>query len=153
MKCIGPKAKDADLWMLNWEEVRRIHPEGILLEVEHVHARRSKKKEKQEMSLFDNFVTEGNERAGCVGKKRKSNGGWRRHGAQIGASTVQPKREKRFTRPCSVQPAFTVWWRSATLVKSSNRSRKKSSFFVNTKRGSQEASFGLVCGREHKTAV
>ena len=30
MKCIGPKAKDADLWMSIWEEVRRIHQEGAL---------------------------------------------------------------------------------------------------------------------------
>ena len=31
-KCMGPKAKDADLWVLIWEEVRRIHQEGALPE-------------------------------------------------------------------------------------------------------------------------
>ena len=51
MMCIGPKAKDADLWVVIWEEVLRIHQEGILLEVDHVQARRSKK-EKQHMSPF-----------------------------------------------------------------------------------------------------
>ena len=61
MKCSGPKAKDADLWMLIWE-VRRLHPEGTLLEVEHVKAHRSKK-EKHDMPVFERFVAEGNERA------------------------------------------------------------------------------------------
>ena len=46
MKCIGPKARDAHLWILIWEEVRGIHAEGILLEVEHVKADRSKKNKK-----------------------------------------------------------------------------------------------------------
>ena len=41
MKSAGPKAKDADLWVLIWEEVRRVHRDGILLEVEHVKAHRS----------------------------------------------------------------------------------------------------------------
>ena len=49
MKCIGPEAKDADLLIL--VEVRRIHQEGILLEVEHVKAHRSQI-EKQDMTLF-----------------------------------------------------------------------------------------------------
>ena len=31
MRCIGPKAKDADLWVLIWEEVHRDHREGILV--------------------------------------------------------------------------------------------------------------------------
>ena len=43
MKCIGPKAKDADLWSLIWEKVRRIHQEGTLLEVEHVKSQREMK--------------------------------------------------------------------------------------------------------------
>ena len=57
MKCIGPTAKDADLWTLIWEEVPKVHQEGTLLEVEHVKAHRSKKK--QEMTLSERFVTEG----------------------------------------------------------------------------------------------
>ena len=35
MKCIDPRVKDADLWILTWE-VHRVHQEGTLLEVEHV---------------------------------------------------------------------------------------------------------------------
>ena len=62
MKCIGPKAKDADLWLCIWEEVRRIHQEGVLLEVEHVKAHRSKK-DVQEIKLFEQFATEGHDRA------------------------------------------------------------------------------------------
>ena len=56
LQCLGPKAKDAQLWMLLWEEVHRIHQEGVRLEVEHVNAHRSKK-EKQDMRLFERFVT------------------------------------------------------------------------------------------------
>ena len=41
LKFIGPKAKDAHLWILIWEEVRGIHEEGISLEVGHVKADRS----------------------------------------------------------------------------------------------------------------
>ena len=62
MKCLGPKAKDADLWIFTWEEVHRIHQEGILLEVENVKAHRSKK-EKQEMSLFQRMIEDGKESA------------------------------------------------------------------------------------------
>ena len=43
MKCTGQKAKDVDHWMLIWEEVRGIHQEGMLLDVEHVKVDRSKK--------------------------------------------------------------------------------------------------------------
>ena len=52
MHCICPKAKDADLWIFIWEEVHRVHQDGVLLGVEHVNSRRSKK-EKQQMSLFE----------------------------------------------------------------------------------------------------
>ena len=42
-KCIGPKAKDADSWILIWEELHRAHQEGILVEVEHVPSRKNNK--------------------------------------------------------------------------------------------------------------
>ena len=53
-RCIGPRAKDADLWILIWEELHRIHQEGILVdvEVEHVKAHRSTKG-MQKMSFFE----------------------------------------------------------------------------------------------------
>ena len=81
MKCIGPRAKDADLWIFNWEEVRRIRQEGVLQEVEHVKAHRSKK-EVEEMKLFERFVTEGSERSDEFAKD--SNAGRRRHGSEKG---------------------------------------------------------------------
>ena len=89
--CIGPKAEDADLWIFNWEEVRRIHQEGILLEVEHVKAQRSKE-EVQEMKLFEGFVTEGNERADEFEKDGAMLDGGEM--AQKKASTVQQRREE-----------------------------------------------------------
>ena len=91
MKCIGPRAKDVDLWLCIWEEVRRIHQEGVRLEVEHVKAHRSKK-EVQEMKLFERFVTEGNERADELAKDGAMLDGGEM--AQKRASTVQQGREE-----------------------------------------------------------
>ena len=64
MRCIGRRAKDADLWILIWEELHREHQEGILVEVE---AHRSKK-EMQQMSFFEKFITGGNEKADELAK-------------------------------------------------------------------------------------
>ena len=66
MKCIGPKGKDADLWILMWEEFRRVHQEGTLVVVEHAIAHRSKK-EIQQTSLLEKFIIEGNEKADGYG--------------------------------------------------------------------------------------
>ena len=91
MKCVGPKAKDADLWLCIWEEVRRIHQEGALLEVEHVKAHLSKK-DVQEMKLFERCVTEGNERADEFAKDGAMLDGGEM--AQKRASTVQQRRKE-----------------------------------------------------------
>ena len=91
MKCIGPKAKGVDLWMLIWEEVHRILQEILLLEVEHVKAHRSKN-EVQEVTLFKHFVTDGNEGTDEMAKiEAMLDGG---DMAQIRASTVQQKTEE-----------------------------------------------------------
>ena len=62
IECIGPKAKDAHLWVSVQEELHRVHQEGILVEVEHIKAHRSEK-EKQRISLFEKFITESNEKS------------------------------------------------------------------------------------------
>ena len=49
----------------NWEELLELAKSGILVEVEHVKAHRTKK-EKEKMTHFERFVTEGNEKADCV---------------------------------------------------------------------------------------
>ena len=100
-------AKDADLWMLMWEEVRRTHDAGIRVGVEHVKAHRSKK-EKQEMSLFERFVTEGIGRTDELAKR------WSKCWMEETWRRSEPAqfigRERRPTRRCRMQPAFTVWW-------------------------------------------
>ena len=91
MKCIGPTAKDADLWILIWEALHRVLQEGTLVEVEHVKVPRTKK-EKQGMTLFEKIVTEGNERADELANcTAMLDGGVV---AQMRASTVQQKREE-----------------------------------------------------------
>ena len=66
-KCIDPKAGDADLWIKIWEELHLLVSKEISVEVEHVRAHRTKK-DKKEMSHFEKFVTEGNEKADELAK-------------------------------------------------------------------------------------
>ena len=79
-----PKSKDADLWILLWEELHRAHQEGKLVEVEHVKAHRTKKKIKCLSSKSSSS------KAGEVAK-----GGM----AEIRASTVQQRREEVHAAP------------------------------------------------------
>ena len=72
--------------MLIWEEVHRIRQEVLLLEVEHVKAHRSKN-EVQEVTLFEHFVTDGNEGADEMAKVEAMLDGGDME--QIRASTVQ----------------------------------------------------------------
>ena len=63
MRCIGPRAKDADLWILIWEEVpqssSRKRTGGKSNTSKHVAPIRKCKK----MPLFQKFITEGHEKA------------------------------------------------------------------------------------------
>ena len=69
MTCVDPQAKDADLWMLIWEEMRSIHQEGVLLDAKaHLS-----KNEKQETTFLER----------CGGEM-----------ASIRASTDEQKREE-----------------------------------------------------------
>ena len=82
-----------------------------------VATKTEKKKEKQKLSLFERFVTEGNERA--AGTK------WCNQGQHSSAEKRGGVRVVRL--------AFTVWWRSGTLVKNLNRCRKKQWLLVDDK--------------------
>ena len=62
-KCIDPKAGDAGLWQKKWEELHLLVSEEILVDVELVNAHRTEK-DKNEMSHFEKFVTDGNEKGG-----------------------------------------------------------------------------------------
>ena len=61
-KCIDPKAGDAGLWIKIWEDLHLPVSEEIVVELEHVKAHRTKK-DKEGMSQFEKFVTDGNEKA------------------------------------------------------------------------------------------
>ena len=47
MKCTGPKAKDAALWILIWEELQRVHQEGILVEASSTSKRISPRRRRR----------------------------------------------------------------------------------------------------------
>ena len=83
MRCTGSRAQDADLWILIWGDLHRV-------EVEHVKAHRSKK-DMQQMSLFEKFITEGNEKADELLAKEgaRLDGGEK---AQVTAITIQQER-------------------------------------------------------------
>ena len=67
-ECIKPEAGDADLWIKVWEEMHLVAAREIVVEVEHVKAHRTKM-DKKEMSHFDRFVTDGNEKADELAKE------------------------------------------------------------------------------------
>ena len=46
-ECIKPRAGDADLWIKIWEELHYLAETGILVEVEHVKAHRTKKEKER----------------------------------------------------------------------------------------------------------
>ena len=67
-ECIKPRAGDADLWIKFWEEnYMNWSKRGILVEVEHVKAHRTKK-EKEKMTQRERFVTEWSEKADELAK-------------------------------------------------------------------------------------
>ena len=67
MRCFGPRAKDADLWILIWGELHGFDQESILVEVDRVKAHRTKK-DMQQLSLFERFIAEGKEKADELAK-------------------------------------------------------------------------------------
>ena len=92
------------VFFLIWEDVRSIHQEGTLLEVGCVKAHRTKK-EKKEMTLFEKFVTEDNEKADELAKDGECwmEERWRRSGP------AQSSGEKRGGLP-GLPYAVSVHW-------------------------------------------
>ena len=92
-KCIKPKAGDADLWIKIWEELHRLAARDIVVEVKHVKAHRTKKV-KKDMSHFEKFVTEGNEKEDELAKARAMlDEGFT---AEARAKTMQQEREEMY---------------------------------------------------------
>ena len=67
-ECSKPRAGDADLWKKIWEELHSFAARDIAVEVEHVKTHHTKK-ENKDMSHFEKFVTEGNEKADDLAKE------------------------------------------------------------------------------------
>ena len=66
-ECVKPRAGDADLWIKIWDELHSLTARDTKVRVEHVKAHRTKK-ENQEVSHIEKFVTEGNEKADDLAK-------------------------------------------------------------------------------------
>ena len=118
---------------MNWPNsegrrlVDRVHQEGNLVEVEYVPVHPSKK-EKQQMSLFEKFITEGSKTADELAKE----------GPMMDGGVM--------TQQCNMQAVFTVWCRNGNRVKHSNPSQKRSGRLWT--HGGQEAPHGMGCGCE-----
>ena len=98
------------MWIKSCEKLHLLFSKDILVEVEHVKAHHTKK-EKKEMSHFERFVTDGNEKADELAKT----------GAMLDEGFMAEARAE-------MQPVFTVWWKNGRTVKSSSRNQKKSGF-------------------------
>ena len=111
--CIDPKAGDADWWIKLWEELQLLRLKEILVEVEHVKAHRTKKKE--EKSQFEKVVTESNEKADELARAvvMLDEG----YIAEARTKAVQQERERMYMLPCSLQRDFIGWWRNGEIVK------------------------------------
>ena len=96
MNCIGPRSKRCGLRCQKREELHRLRANEILIEVQHVEAHRTEK-ERQRMSLFEKFITEGNEQADELAKRHEQ---------------VQSSRREKCTQVCSMQPVFIACWKS-----------------------------------------
>ena len=107
-KCIDPKAGDADLWIKIWEELHLLVSKEIWVEVEHVRAHRTKKDQK-EMSNFEKFVTEGNEKAGEVAKAGASNVGRMFYGGNESKDSSTREREIRGACRFAVRSKFSLF--------------------------------------------
>ena len=100
-----------------------------MVEVEHVKAHRTKK-DKKEMSQFEKFVTEGNEKADELAKKEQC---WTKDLWRKQEQRQCSRSEKRCMQLCSMQPVFTAWWKNGRIAMSSSRSKKKSGFSLTRK--------------------
>ena len=102
-ECIKPKAGDADLWIKIWEELHRLAARDMVLCLEHFYAHRTKK-DKKEMSQFEKFVFDGNEKADELATARAMlDGGLM---AETRAKTVQ--RERRSVRSLAVRSQLSL---------------------------------------------
>ena len=91
MRCIGPRAKDADFRISIWEEPHRLHKEGTLVEVEHVKAHEGNP---ANLSLFEKLITEDNVKADELAKERTMLDGG--DVAQVRSIPIQLEREQGF---------------------------------------------------------
>ena len=95
-ECIKPRAGDADLWIKIWEQLHLLAGREIVVEVKHVKAHRTRK-EKKDMSNFENFIAAGNEKADALAKA----GAILDEGfmAAARAETMQQEREEVYAAP------------------------------------------------------
>ena len=107
------------------------------MEIKHFKAHRTEK-DKKEMSHFEKFVTDGNEKADelAVAGAMLDEGFM----AQTRAETVQQVRSF-----CSTQPVFIAQWRNGKTVKNSSRSQKESG---QEKRGNKASNRMVCCCQE-----
>ena len=137
-RCIGPGTKDADLWILIREELHSVRPEGILVEVEHVKAHRTKK-EMQQMSFFERLLAEGREKADELAKEgARVDGG---DMAEVRAITIQQQVYAALQYAASFHCLVEEWKDCEELKPKAKRNVD----LCGPEEGGKEASDGVVC--------
>ena len=108
-----------------WEKLHNLAARDIVVEVEHVKAHRTKK-EKEQMTQYERFVTEGNEKADDLAKA----GAMLDEGfmAEARAEALQQEREREEVYVALQYAASFHYLRNGKIVKNSSLNRKKSGF-------------------------
>ena len=122
MRCIGPRAKDADLWIMIWENRTEFIKKACYWKLSTSKLIASNRK-CGKCCFFEKFITEGNEKADELAKEgARLDGGDMAH---VRAITIQQEREEVF-QLCNMQRASIVWWKNGKIVRSLRQSQKKS---------------------------
>ena len=95
-KCIKPSAGDADSWIKFWEGPHGLAERNIF--GGSGTCKGAPYEEKKDMSQFEKFVTEGNEKADELAKGAQLDEGFM---VEARVKTMQQERERRCAQPCS----------------------------------------------------
>ena len=91
------------------------------------------KTEKTNMSQFERFVTEGNEKADELAKAGAMLAEGLMAEARAEAMKQEREREEVCVQLCITRPASIAWWRNGKIVKNSSLSRRRNWSFVDKK--------------------
>ena len=152
MKCSGPKAKDADLWIALWEELNKLRSKGHFGRGRSMSRRIAlRRKSSNSRSAKSLSLRAMRKRMSWQRKERCwMEVLWRRQ-----EQALSSKKEMKCTQPCSTQPVFIAWWKNGKIAKNLSLSQERSGSSWNRKRrkrsikrsGASQQTSIVRCGR------